>query len=58
MTKEALVQILSQDPRPAYQQDKDRVYKMDYGKYNISFSVDGTVLTVLSAEIKETEKNL
>ena len=58
MTKEALSQILSQDPRPAYQQDKDRIYKMDYGNYNISFSVDGTRLSVLSAKTKETEKNL
>ena len=56
--KKALIEILSQDPRPAYQQDKDRIYKMDYGKYNISFSVDGTVLTVLSARIEETETDL
>ena len=57
-TKEILIEILSQDPRPAYQNDKDRVYRMDYGKYNISFSVDSEVLTVLSAKIKERETDL
>ena len=57
-TKEILIEILSQDPRPAYQNDKDRVYKMDYGKYNISFSVDGKVLTVLSAKIQERETDV
>ncbi len=57
-TKKALSQILSQDPRPAYHNEKDRIYRMDYGKYNISFSVDGNLLKVLSARIEETEKDL
>ena len=56
--KQALTQILSQDPRPAYHGEKNRVYKMDYGEYNISFSVDGNILKVLSARIEETEKDL
>ena len=37
--------ILSQDPRPGYQQDAERVYRMDYAGWTISFRVaDGTVL--------------
>ena len=36
--------ILSQDPRPAYQEDPMREYKLDYGGYTITFTVeDGTV---------------
>ncbi|MBO4453975.1 MAG: tRNA (N6-threonylcarbamoyladenosine(37)-N6)-methyltransferase TrmO [Paludibacteraceae bacterium] len=32
--------ILSQDPRPAYQDDAAREYKMDYGGWRVTFSVD------------------
>ena len=36
--------ILSQDPRPAYQDDPEREYKMDYAGWRVSFTVkDGTV---------------
>ncbi len=31
--------ILSQDPRPAYQDDPDREYKLDYAGYTITFVV-------------------
>ena len=32
--------ILSQDPRPAYQDDPEREYKMDYAGYRITFVVE------------------
>jgi len=35
----ALHQILSQDPRPHYQHDDNRVYGMDFGGKNIHFSI-------------------
>lgn len=35
---EDILEILRQDPRPAYQDD-DRVYKLDYQGYNIAFRV-------------------
>lgn len=57
-TKAQLCEILSQDPRPAYQNDESRIYKMDYGMYKISFSVKGNVLYVLTAEKSETEFDL
>ncbi len=50
-TKEALIQILSEDPRPAYQNDPDRVYKLDYENCAVSFKVKDTELTV--TDIKE-----
>ena len=34
-----LTEILSQDPRPAYQDDPEREYKLDYGGYNVTFFV-------------------
>ena len=48
--KEALLAVLAEDPRPAYQQDPERVYGMSYAGKNISFKVEGQVLTVLSAD--------
>lgn len=44
----ALREILAQDPRPHYQHDNQRVYKMEYANYEISFRVEEGVLTVLS----------
>ncbi len=34
-------EIIAQDPRPAYQDDATRVYKMKYGCHDISFKVNG-----------------
>ena len=47
---EALLSIMSQDPRPSYQNDCERVYGMKFEDYEIKFSVDDGILTVLSAE--------
>lgn len=48
--KKPLTEILSHDPRPGYQHDPDRIYKMRLGDYDIGFSVSGGTATVLSAE--------
>lgn len=36
-TQLAVEEILAQDPRPAYDRNKDRSYKMAYGGYDITF---------------------
>ena len=41
-----LTEILSQDPRPAYQDDPNREYKLDYAGCNITFSVQKLTLFV------------
>ena len=46
--------ILSQDPRPAYQDDPEREYKMDYAGYTVSFFVKDQ--TVFVKKIEKTEK--
>lgn len=46
-----LEQILSQDPRPQYQNDPDRIYYMDFGEMRIAFSVSDSVLTVKDVDI-------
>lgn len=45
-----LEECLADDPRPSYQQD-GRVYGMNFAGYEIKFTVTGTNLTVLSAEV-------
>ncbi len=45
-TRKGLTELLRQDPRPAYQEDPERVYGLSYGAQNISFRVTGGVLTV------------
>ena len=52
--REALLGVLRQDPRPAYQHDPERVYGFGFGGLEIRFRVDGDVLTVV--EITEEEK--
>ena len=45
-----LIDILSLDPRPAYQDTPGKVYGMLYAGRDIKFKVEGDTLTVLSAE--------
>lgn len=47
---DALRGVLSQDPRPAYQHDPERVYGMTFAGLNVRFSVDGDKLTVVEIE--------
>ena len=39
--REALIQILENDPRPGYQNDPDRIYKMSVMGFDIKFKVKG-----------------
>ena len=51
--KKALEAVLREDPRPAYQDDPDRVYGFRFGGRNIRFRVADSVLTVLETGGKE-----
>ena len=44
--RDALLAVLAQDPRPAYQNSPDRVYGMEYAGFEIRFTVSGHTLTV------------
>ncbi|MBP3918149.1 MAG: tRNA (N6-threonylcarbamoyladenosine(37)-N6)-methyltransferase TrmO [Clostridia bacterium] len=44
--REVITAILSEDPRPSYQDDPQRIYGMTYGAYEIRFTVCDGVLTV------------
>lgn len=48
----ALTGVLANDPRPRYQHDSSRVYALEFAGLEVKFTVDGDVLTVISAETK------
>ena len=48
--KEALTYLLAQDPRPGYQDDPQREYKLDYAGWNVTFRVEVKKVYVLKLE--------
>ena len=42
----AIEEILNQDPRPAYQDDPERVYHLDYAGWAVDFIVIATTVCV------------
>ena len=44
--QEALIGVLSHDPRPSYQKDPDRTYGLSFGGWDIRFQVREDILTV------------
>ena len=44
--RQALLGVLSHDPRPSYQRDANRVYGLSFAGFNIRFSVSDSILTV------------
>ena len=51
----AVTEVLSEDPRPSYQSDPDREYGMEYGKYEIRFTVDDTEGILRVTEIQKKQ---
>ena len=41
-----ITDLLRQDPRPGYDADKEREYRMSYGGVDVTFLAEGTRLTV------------
>jgi tRNA-Thr(GGU) m(6)t(6)A37 methyltransferase TsaA len=48
----AIHEILSQDPRPAYQNDSGRIYHLDYGEWKIDFKVENAIVFVIKINKK------
>jgi len=53
--REALIGVLSHDPRPSYQQDALRIYVLSFAEFNIRFTVSNDTLKVL--EIKNRDEH-
>ena len=45
--QEALLGVLSHDPRPSYQRSRDRVYGLTFAGFDIRFTVENNRLTVV-----------
>lgn len=45
--RDALIGVLSHDPRPSYQKDTNRIYGLSFASYNIRFTVKENILTVI-----------
>ncbi len=52
--QEALLGVLSHDPRPSYQEDSQRIYGLSFGGINVRFRVKGNTLTVTEITQEET----
>lgn len=48
--QEAIIKVLAQDPRPAYDTDEEQIYGVEFAGFDIRFKVHGNVLTVQEAE--------
>ncbi|PWJ68271.1 MULTISPECIES: tRNA (N6-threonylcarbamoyladenosine(37)-N6)-methyltransferase TrmO [unclassified Fibrobacter] len=44
---DTLIEILAEDPRPAYQKNPDRIYGFGFAGYEIKFKVENDILTIL-----------
>ena len=53
--REAVIEVLSEDPRPSYQSDPDREYGMEYGIWEIRFTVDDQVSALTVTEVLRRE---
>ena len=51
--REALLEVLANDPRPSYQNDPERIYGFEFAGFEIKFTVEGNVL-----KVRQPEKNV
>ncbi|NCB91198.1 MAG: tRNA (N6-threonylcarbamoyladenosine(37)-N6)-methyltransferase TrmO [Clostridia bacterium] len=51
---EALIGVLENDPRPAYQNDPERIYGFPFAHLEIRFQVDGSILTITEILLENT----
>ena len=51
--RDAVHGVLAGDPRPSYQSDPERVYGVRYAHYNVKFTVDDGILTVIDVITEE-----
>ena len=52
--QQALLGVLSHDPRPSYQRDPERIYGLSFAGYNIRFQVRENVLSVFAIQTEVT----
>lgn len=50
-----ICEILSQNPKPGYQKDEERIYGMEYGEYEIKFRYYDGKIRLLDVKVKNEE---
>lgn len=53
-----LMELLSQDPRPAYQDDPERIYQLDYAGQHVSFRVADNRIIVVNPSLSTLNSKL
>ena len=48
--KDAAIQCIADDPRPAYNDDPERIWGMSFAGFNINFKVDGNIATITAVD--------
>ncbi len=48
--RDTLTLILQEDPRPSYQNEKDRIYGMPYQRYDVRFYVEDNIVHVIALQ--------
>ncbi len=48
--RKGLTECLADDPRPSYQDDPTRIYGMKFGEFDIQFTVENGILTVIDVK--------
>ena len=48
--RDAVIEMLAQDPRPGYQRDSDRIYGMKYGDMNLRFRGEEDRIVVIEVQ--------
>ena len=49
---QAIEEVLAQDPRPAYQDDPNRIYHLDYAEWKIDFCVNNATVCIKKVSLK------
>ena len=49
-----ILSVLSDDPRPSYQDDPERIYGISFAGFNVQFQVKHSVLTVLGCSLPDS----
>lgn len=53
--RDALLEVLSGDPRPSYHRDPNRVYGLAYSKYDVKFTVNDRLLKVVEISDRKND---
>mgnify|MGYP004449730941 FL=1 len=49
--RDTIIKLLEQDPRPAYDVNRNRSYRMSYGIYDVEFIVDNNLIKVTNLTV-------